>query len=68
MATPTANSIKSPQAETIGGPNLTNSTDALTKCRTINAQFERDWNALTMRDYEVIEDGTWNRKWDRRMK
>jgi hypothetical protein len=68
MATPTKNPTESSQPQTTGGPNLTNATDALTKCRTINAQFERDWNALTMKDYEAIKDGTWNRKWDRRMK
>jgi hypothetical protein len=60
MATPTDNSTASLQAQTLGGPNLTNATDALTKCRTIDVQFERDWNALTMRDYEFIEDGTYN--------
>jgi hypothetical protein len=68
MATPSATPTDSFQIPSSHAPYLTPAIKALAACRTINERFEHDWNALTKQDYEILRDGSLNRKFQRRLK
>jgi hypothetical protein len=68
MATPPATPTDSFQIPSSHAPYLIPAIEALTACRTINEQSERDWNVLTKQDYETLRNGSLNRKYQRRLK
>jgi hypothetical protein len=68
MATPSATPTDSFQIPSSHAPYLTPAIKALAACRTTNERVEHDWNALTKQDYEILRDGSLNRKFQRRLK
>jgi hypothetical protein len=58
MATPVENQLDTLETSTSTSELSTATTKALAECRTVNAQFEKDWNAVTLKDLKKSDIGS----------